>query len=248
MVQVLVDKVSRLRRHTWRLAIDMLAVASGIRPAFMADYVVAWIPMELAAACQSLTHRLGPLYPPGTAPRLAAMCWQGVQWVVNEQKLRNRFERILEDDGGIPGMWLLCFGDAPLVDPVAMKTMAEMPVCFMATFVRALWCPSCTGFSTVTHEGGCHLVCMRQMTICLPARGPMQGSVHNGSATLLRAQIVVRWAIPPRRSCIIGHICQACWCAAGATPGGVKLARFISGVVPWLKARLHCIHPVADAR
>jgi hypothetical protein len=113
IMQALSKELPQLRKVALRLTIDMLAIASAVRPAVMLDYAPRCKPGSLARACQSISAAL-PAADGTEATSLWVLRWQGLLWVVNDAQLRQRLGRIVEAaeaDGG-EELWLICFEEA----------------------------------------------------------------------------------------------------------------------------------------
>lgn len=103
-MQELLELCPKLRRHAVRVAVDLLAVASGHRPAFLLDYAHAIPVNALATACERLSR--------AWQQHRSAFCvlrWQGLVWVVNCQLLEKRLERLLNHQQEPGEMLLISF-------------------------------------------------------------------------------------------------------------------------------------------
>jgi hypothetical protein len=113
-----------LRRHFFRLVIDLHAVCCGIRHAFMLDYAPACQPYEVESICSRLSQRVGV--------SLRGMSWQGCLWVLSSRALTERITKLLSCHASEQA-WIITFGDDPLSEDPVVEPIYSVGVCSVGT-------------------------------------------------------------------------------------------------------------------
>jgi hypothetical protein len=134
-VQELTRSNRRMQAHQQRLVVDVLGVASRIRPAAMLEYASWCRPYLLARMCMHVsTARI-----PGLENlRLCALVWQDCRYIVNLEVLDTRLERIsVCNEGSPPEIQFIKFGYNGRGNAVSMFPCSACEVC---AFFQQLLC------------------------------------------------------------------------------------------------------------
>jgi hypothetical protein len=123
VAQVIAGSVRQVRPHSQRLYVDWLAVATGLRPAAMLEYVPA-------CATTTVVHHCNGVCAHGDGAAVVVVLWGSCPWLVNMDVAVSHLQAACSDRPSDSAQaWLVTFSDPPGSQPCNAVTVCQNQVC-----------------------------------------------------------------------------------------------------------------------